>query len=57
MADWNTQTPRLKLVAAKLTAEDSALLNRACARLSITRSEAVQLGVRHILERQREIER
>ena len=57
MADSNTQTQRMKMVAAKLTGEDSALLNRACARLSITRSEAVQLGVRRILDRQRVIER
>ena len=52
-----TQQVRMRrTITAKLSDADSALLDRACRRLAITRTEAVQQGVRRILQRQRELE-
>ncbi len=49
--------PKRKLVAAKITDQDNGLLDRACRRLRITRSEAV-LGhnILRIIAQQRDIE-
>ena len=55
MSETKTE-PLRRMVSAKLSREESALLDRACGRLRITRTEAVQRGIRLIIKRQRQIE-